>query len=125
MSCKVQSSTLTASGDTTKTLIDTVTVPQGVKKLVGVVHQHAGAATLTSGEPVTGLFELESDDLPMVPMQFPTATIDILTSGACALNPFIWPVDVPVVPGSRIKGYITMDMAQTGALKSRFTLIYE
>lgn len=118
-------STLTATGDTTKTLIDTITVPFGAKKIIGVWSQAIGGATLTSGECASGILELESADIALQPMQFPLDIADILTSGALSLKPTIIPTDISVNGGERIAGYMTMDMAQTGALKGRFGLILE
>jgi len=122
---KSQVSAATATGDTTKTLIDTITVPAGVSRIVGIVCQAVGAAIITSGEPITGILELESDDVPCVPAQFLLDVVSCLTSGAVAFNPRVWPVDIKVSAGNRIKGYVTMDMAMTGGLKARFQLMYE
>jgi len=125
MVTKSQMSALTASGDTTKTIIDTLQVPQGAKRIIGIWQYGHGAATLTSGEPVSGVVEYESSDINIVPLQLPLPTFDILTSGTAALNPFIFPVDIPVHGGERISGYVTMDVAQTGGIKARFGFIYE
>jgi len=121
---KQQCSALTATGDTTKTLIDTFTVPDGCSAIVGVASQVCGSATLTTGESTTGLLELESDDAPVTPAAFLTDVITILTSGAVSLKPTQWPCDIKVKAGNRIKAYVTMDMAQTGALKARVQLTY-
>jgi hypothetical protein len=117
-------SALTASGDTTKTLIDTMIVPAGVTRIVGLASIVLAGSTLTIAEAVTGIIELESDDSPIIPCQFLTDVINILTSGAVALNPKQWPCDVPVTPGHRIKVYVTMDMAQTSVFKARVQLTY-
>jgi LSD1 subclass zinc finger protein len=122
---KCQVSALTATGDTTKTIIDTLQVPQGAKRIKGIVCQAVAAATLTTGEAVTGILELESPDINLNPSQWILDCVTILTSGAVAFNPRIYPVDIPVKGGERISGYVTMDMAQTGGLKARFGLIYD
>lgn len=119
-----QVSALTATGDTTKTLIDTITVPSKMKRIKGIWCYAVGGATLTTGEAVTGILELESPDININPMQLPLDIVDILTSGAVGFSPRIIPVDIPVSGQESIKGYVTMDMAQTGALKARFGLIY-
>lgn len=125
MSTMIQTSDATATGDTTKTLIDTLTVPKRASRIVGISGYAAGAATLTTGEPITGVLELESDDIDLKPMKIPLGVIDVLTSGALAYEPRVWPVDIPVGGYEKISGYMTMDVAQTGALKGRFTLVYE
>lgn len=122
---KGQMSALTASGDTTKTIVDTLQVPQGAKRITGIWHYGLAAATMTTGEVISGVMEYESSDINIVPLQLPLPMVDILTSGAVALNPYIFPVDIPVKGGERIAGYVTMDMAQTGGIKARFGLVYE
>lgn len=121
----IQTSDATATGDTTKTIIDTLTVPKRANRIVGISAYAAGAATLTTGEPITGVLELESDDIDLKPMKIPLGVIDVLTSGALAYEPRVWPVNIPVGGYEKISGYMTMDVAQTGALKGRFTLVYE
>jgi hypothetical protein len=122
---KSQVSTATATGDTSKTLIDTITVPDGVSRIVGVCAQAVAGASVTIAEPITGILELESDDAPVTPAQFILDCVVLLTSGMAAFNPRVWAVSIPVKAGNRIKGSITMDMAMTGALKGRFMLIYD
>ena len=121
---KQQVSALTASGDTNKTLIDTFVVPVGCTKIVGVAWIMSAGATLTIAEAVSGKLELESDDCPITSAQFLSDVINMLTSGAVAYNPTQWPCDIPVVAGSRIKAYVTMDMAQTSAFTVRVQLTY-
>lgn len=121
---KQQVSAATATGDTSKTLIDTFTVPAGCTKIVGVASIVCSGATLTSAEMVAGLLELESDDAPVTPAMFLTDIAFAITSGALALKPTQWPCAIPVVAGNRIKAYVTMDMAQTAAFKARVQLTY-
>lgn len=119
-----QVSALTATSDTTKKLIDTITVPAKMKRIKGIWCYAVAGDTLTTGEAVTGILELESPDININPMQLPLDIVDILTSGAVGFSPRILPVDIPVQGNERIAGYVTMDMAQTGALKARFGFIY-
>lgn len=121
---KSQVSALTATGDTSKTTIDTITVPAGVSRIVGVIWNAIAGAGLTIAEAATGIGELESDDVSIVPCQHILPMFTLLTSGCTSQNPWIQPTDIPVVAGNRIKGSITMDMAQTSAFKARFQLIY-
>lgn len=121
-----QASSLTATGDTVRTLIDTITLPSSAKRIIGVWCYAEAAATLTSGEPVTGIFELESPDIDIAPAQFPLDIVDILTSGAISRQAHIIPTDIPVKSAaSKVSCYVTMDLAQTGGLKARFGLISE
>jgi len=120
-----QSGDATATGDTTKTSMGTITVPASARKIVGVWAYGCAAATLTTGEAVSGVLELESPDVALQPFQIPLDIVQCLTSGTASLKPTVWAVDVPVPGQAKITGYITMDMAQTGALKGRFGLITE
>lgn len=113
--------------ETTKTLVDTITVPQGVKNLVGVGAQ-ISAAGLTTLEDVTGILELESDD--MSPwggtQQFLVGGINtVVTSGVSALNPYIHPTMIPVTAGAHIKVSMTYNKAQTVNPSTRAQLVFE
>lgn len=115
----------TAVLDTTETLIDTVTVPDGVSKLVGVASIPCAAATLTSGEPCVGKVSLKSDDRGLEPCQFLTDCVNVLTNGAASLKPTQWPCLIPVAPGNRIKVYGAYASAQTGAVAMAVQLTFE
>jgi hypothetical protein len=120
-----QVSALTAHGDTVKTLIGTLTAPGGVTNIVGIWGYALGGAGLTTLENVSGILELESDSVSLVPCQFPLDIVAVLTSGVAAISPRVWAVLIPVTQGvTQIKGYVTMDMAQTVAGTARFGLIY-
>lgn len=107
--CTAQNAT-----ETTKTLVDTITVPQGVTKLVAVMTQIT-AKGFTTLETVGGIVELESDD--MSPwggtQQFVTDTYEALTSGAASIKPTIHDCNIPVTPSSHIKVSMTYNMALT------------
>lgn len=113
--------------ETTETEASTpITVPKGVKKLIGV-----GISLMPTGlttlETVSGKLRLKSSDMTvnwagdqefLLPQQNP------LTSGVAALNPYIYPTDIGVDPGGTIMPAVTMDMALTAALKWRVQLIF-
>lgn len=125
MQNKAACSVATATGDTTKTIIDTLQVPQGAKKIVGIwAYACAGAGTTTL-ENLTGIFEAESVDVNIQPCQLPLDCVVVLTSGTTSFSPRIFPMEIPVKGGEKIAGYVTMDMAITVANKARFGLIYE
>lgn len=121
-----QVSDATATGDTTKTSIGTITLNARATKVLGIWGYACGAATMTSGEPVTGILEVETPDLgTFQPCQVPLTPIDILTSGTTSAPIQVWPVDIPVKGQERLTGYMTMDMAMTGALKGRWGVVVE
>lgn len=124
----VTAATAMNATETTKTLIDTVTVPQGVRALVGVGVQFlGGTAGLTTLENVGGICELESDD--MAPwggtQQFLTGAVAVLTSGVGVIPPYIHPTNIPVTAGAHIKVSCTMDIATTVNNKCRAQLVFE
>lgn len=100
--------------ETTKTLIDTYTVPQGVTKLVevGAMISMAGVTTL---ESVSFILELECDDSSTWggTQQFASDTILPLTSGVAALPARVHDCNIPVQPGSHIKFSTTFNLALT------------
>lgn len=121
-------STSMNSTETTKTLIDTITVPQGVKALIGVgANIWSGTAGSTTLESIGGILELESDD--MSPwggtQQFLTAASNGNGAGWASLNPMIHPTNIPVTAGSHIKVSCTMDLALTINNKVRAQLVFE
>lgn len=78
---------------------------------------------MTSGEEITGILELESDDLAITPLQLPLDCVLCLTSGTTSFQPRVWNLAIPVKGGEKVRGYVTMDVAQTGGLKARFGFI--
>ncbi len=121
-------STAMGSTETTKTLIDTITVPQGVKALIAVgANIWGGTAGSTTLESMAGLIELESDD--MSPwggtQQFLTNATNGNGAGWSALPPYMHPTNIPVTAGSHIKVSCTMDLALTINNKIRAQLVFE
>lgn len=100
--------------ETTKTLIDTYTVPQGVSKLVEVGFQIniPGCTTL---EDVSAILELECDDSSTWggTQQFASDTLVPLTSGSAIIPAKIHDCNIPVQPGSHIKFSTTFALALT------------
>ena len=122
---KAQSGAATATGDTTKTSMGTLTVPSTARRIIGIWAYAVAGAGLTTLENASGILELESDDMALQPLQLPLDVVVVVTSGVATLSPRVWPVSIPVKGQEKITGYITMDLAQTIALKGRFGLIYE
>lgn len=114
-----------ATGDTVETKIGTITLSAKAKKIIGLFAYACGAAAITTAEAVTGICRLDSPDFSIAPMRFPLDCIVVLTSGAAAFSPRIIPVDIPASGNGKVDCFVTMDMAQTGALKARVGLIYE
>jgi hypothetical protein len=115
----------TATGDTVKTLIDTITLPAGAKGVLGVWSEAFCGAGMTTLENISGILELESPDINIQPCQVPLTPVVVLTSGVGTPKIQTWALNWAVKGGERISGYITMDLAQTIALTGRFGLIVD
>lgn len=113
--------------ETTKTLIDTITVPQGVSKLIGVGSQISAGGTTTLEEQ-THIIELESDD--MAPwggtQQFlgGGSVNHMVTGGGSALPIYLHATDIPVTGGSHIKVSATYNKVQTVNPSTRCQLVF-
>lgn len=120
---KSQVSASTAHTDTTEKLIDSLTVPDQVSRIVGVQAHALGGAGITTLENVTGKLRLRNRSTGDE-NEFLLDVVPVLTSGVAAFHPHTQPCDIPVSKGDIIDGYITMDLAQTVANTCRFRLIY-
>lgn len=122
---KYKTSDAAVSGDTVRTSIGSITCPSNTRKIVGVWCYAEGAATMTNGEPITGKFDLDSGDIPIVPCELPLDPANVLTSGAYGKQIHVWPLNVAVNGKAEVTCYVTMDVAMTGELKCRFGLVLD
>lgn len=118
--------TAQAATETTRTLVDTVNVPGGCKKLVGVGSQISTSGTTTL-EDLTHMIELECQDTPWNgTQQFLGFGINTaVTSGAPVTNPYLHPCDIPVPVNGRIQVYNTFNKATTINPSTRVQLVFE
>ena len=115
----------TASGDTTETLLGTITLPANAKRIVGVGVGSPSTATLTTLEAMTGYFRVECSSIDVTPGKFPVTGPNIVGTGG-TFAPFkIWPVDWSPAANAQLTFYITMDMAQTANPTYRGFVLYE
>lgn len=128
MAFKSQVTPLTAQDatETVKTLTGTIQVPLNVKAIIGVASQVASAG-LTTLEDLTHIIELESDDGNIQGTQqflgFGCNTL--VTSGVAALNPYVYPTNIPVQSGAHIKFSISFNKALTVNPSCRGMLQFE
>ena len=116
-------SSSTALTGTTEKLVDTLTVPAGVSKIVGVQAHAGGGPGITTLENTTGKLRIRNKSRGDE-YEFLIHGLAVLTSGTAPIPAPIEPCDIPCGPTDQIEGYITMDMAQTVANTGRFRLIF-
>lgn len=114
----------TALSDTTEKLIDTLTVPDEVSRLVGVSGHAMGGAGITTLENVTGKMRIRNKSRGEE-SEFLLDIVGVLTSGSPAYSPKVHPCDMQVSQGNQIEVYMTMDLAQTVANTGRACLVFE
>lgn len=119
---RMQVSAITALGDTAKTSLGNITLPSNARRIVGFWAYCTGGPGYTTLENQTGICEIESDDMNIVPLQFPFEGAGGLTGDSNLPNK-VWPVDIPVRGKETLKGYGTMDMAITLANTGRWGVI--
>lgn len=114
--------------ETNKTLVGTLVVPQGVKRLVGIGDQ-VSSAGLTNLEDLTHIIEVESND--MSPwggtQQFLAGgqIATLLTSGVMALPVQVQPCSVAVVPGGSLSLSATFNRVLTINPSVRVQCVFE
>jgi hypothetical protein len=107
--------TAQAAAETTRTLIASILVPQGVTKLVEVGTQiHMPGYTTVEG--IDWIFEIESTD--MNPwngvQQFASdSIIPLVPTNAAVVPSKVHDVNIPVVPGAHLDFYTTFGMLLT------------
>lgn len=111
------------------TSLGTITIPESATRLVGVVGQIAQDGVLTAGEELLGFFSLSSDDVKLVPCQFPFSAAYSAGLGATIGNtkgsdPVFIPLDIEVPGGARVDVNIDLNTAVTNAAGAKVTLAF-
>jgi len=114
----------TASGDTVKTSLGTITTPMSTRAIVGVWVQWGGAG-MTTLEDVSGILELESNDVNIQPCQIPIIAAAITGTGVATMVPKVWPLNIQKAGQIKVSGYITMDITLAINPGVRFGLVIE
>lgn len=112
----------TASGDTVKTKVGTITLPTWVKRIVECAVS-VGGAGFTTLEIVSGIITLESQSSPALNQEIPFNVGGLVTSGGIPAPVNKFPLDVPVQGNSDVDCYVTMDMALTVNNTIRVSLV--
>ncbi len=90
-----------------KTSIGTITIAETANKIVSITAIMANDGVLVTQQELLGFITLESDDVKIVPGQFPisgaySAGIGATIGNPVAMAPVIIPVDIPVIGGARV-----------------------
>jgi len=101
----------------------TITLPSTTKKIVGVFVSVGGV--LTTAQGTSGLCEFEADNIQLKPCQIPVPDMSLVTSGAASVVPRVWPLDADAKGSTTISSYVTLDMANTGAIYCRTGVAYQ
>ena len=119
----IMTSDSAATGDTVKTLIDTLTMPMNKKRIIGIFSVLGGLG-MTTLEGVSGILELESTEMEInVTVPFVS---QVITGTGVGTDPVkLWPVDIPITGGAKVKGSATMDAALAINPSCRFGFIME
>jgi hypothetical protein len=85
---------------------------------------------LTTAEELIGFFRLASDDVNLVPAQYPfpmafSAGLGALIQGASFTPSGFIPVDIPIVGGARINCFVDLNTAVTTAAEVQVYIAYE
>lgn len=103
-----------------KSAIGTITLSEKAEEIVGLCFQIAHDGVLVAGEELLGYGTIESDDLDLVPGEYPanmafSAGLGALINNTSYTPPSLIPVSIPVLGGSRIDCSFIYNTALTNA----------
>lgn len=125
--CDEMHTTITADADTA---VGTITLSEKATKITGIMGVLVQDGVLVTAEELIGFFRLASDDINLVPAQFPfpaafSAGLGALIQGGPWPYSKMIPVDIPVVGGARINGFVDLNTAVTNAAQVAIYIAYE
>ena len=118
---------VTSAADTS---VGTITLAEKAKRIVAICGILTQDGVLTTAEELIGFLRLASDDIELVPAQFPFNQVYSAGLGATIFNGapspirFI-PVDIPVPGGARIDCFVDLFTAVTNACEVQIFIGYE
>jgi hypothetical protein len=112
------------------TAIGTITLSEKATKITGLMGVLLNDGVLTTAEELIGFFRLASDDIDLVPAQFPfpmaySAGLGALIQAGPWMPSGFIPVDIPVVGGARINTFVDLNTAITNAAEVQVYIAYE
>lgn len=118
--------TVTSAADSA---IGTITLSQNATEIIGIAGILQQDAVLTAGEELIGFFRLASDDVKMVPAQYPFnaafgAGLGATIGGGDQPRITFIPVSIPVPDGARIDCFSDLNTAVTNAADVEIFIAY-
>lgn len=112
------------------TAIGTITLSEKATRITGLMGVLVNDGVLTTAEELIGFFRLASDDVNLVPAQYPfpmgfSAGLGALIQGASFVPSGFIPVDIPIVGGARINCFVDLNTAVTTAAEVQVYIAYE
>jgi hypothetical protein len=112
------------------TAIGTITLSEKAKRITGIMGVLINDGVLTTAEELIGFFRLASDDVNLVPAQYPfpmaySAGLGALIMGGGFIPSGFIPVDIPVPGGARINCFVDLNTAVTTAAEVQVYLAFE
>ena len=124
--CRFMDRVTTTKTAAAKSAIGTITLSERAEEIVGIGFQFVQDGVITAAEELIGYGIIESDDLDVVPGQYPAMAAFSAGLGALIMNgpytpPNLIPVNIPVIGGARIDCSAVFNTAVTnGAMVSCF-----
>lgn len=114
----------------TDTSVGTITLSERSSRIVGVCGVLLQDGVLVTAEALLGFWRMASDDVNMIPAQFPFnaaygAGLGALINTGSLPPPTFIPVDIPVPAGARINTYVDLNLAVSNAADIRIFIAYE
>lgn len=112
------------------TSLGTITLSERASRITGICGILQQDGVLTAGEEQIGYFYLTSDDIDLVPAQYPFNSAFGAGLGATIGNPgnsplSFLPVDIPVPAGARVNVFAILNTALTNGADAEVFLAYE
>ena len=119
-----------ATNSAADTAVGTITLSEKATRILGVCGTLIMDGVVTTVQSLIGFFRLASDDLDLVPAQFPFPLaigggLGALIQGANHPPIQFLPVDIPVVGGARINCFVDLNVAVTNNAHVQVFIAYE
>lgn len=113
-----------------RTQVGTINLSEKATRITGIMGVLKQDGVLVTAEELMGFFDLSSDDVDMIPSQWcfnevHGAGLGTVIGGGNPFPPMPHAVDIPVVGGARIDGFITLQAAVTNPANVAIYVFYE